>query len=98
MSSTIILLLMISPLIGFLVNGIFGKLTRKASGVIACAAILTSLVCSILLFSEVDNNVASGDSAYFDGSLYEWISAGELSVEIGVRIDSLTLVMLLVIT
>ena len=97
MSSTIILLL-ISPLVGFLINGVFGKLLGKVSSVIACVAILISLVCSVLLFSEVNNKAEHGDVSYFDGSLYEWISAGDLSVEIGIRVDSLTLVMLLVIT
>ncbi|MEC9256855.1 MAG: NADH-quinone oxidoreductase subunit L [Candidatus Poribacteria bacterium] len=97
MSSTIILLL-ISPLVGFLINGVFGKLIGKASSVIACVAILISLVCSVLLFSEISSSKANGAISYSDGSLYEWISAGDLSVEIGVRVDSLTLVMLLVIT
>ena len=97
MSSTIILLL-ISPLVGFLINGVFGKLIGKASSVVACVAILISLVCSILLFSEISSSTANGAISYSDGSLYEWISAGDLSVEIGVRVDSLTLVMLLVIT
>ena len=65
---------------------------------IACVAILISLVCSVLLFSEISSSKANGAISYSDGSLYEWISAGDLSVAIGIRVDSLTLVMLLVIT
>ena len=41
------------PLIGFLINGFFGKkLSKGLSGAIACLAILASLVVSIGIFTE----------------------------------------------
>ena len=96
MSKNLIIILLISPLIGFLINGLFGKWLKsseKLSGVIACIAVGISFICSLLLFS----NHRGGEP--IKEPLYEWIAgAGDLSVSIGFQVDALTIIMLLVIT
>ncbi len=95
MSVNLIILLLISPLIGFLINGLFGKWLRnaeKVSGWIACFAVLISFVCSIIVFTHVNGG------AVLNQTLYEWIAGESFAFTIGFHVDSLTAVMLLIIT
>ena len=95
MSVNLIILLLISPLIGFLINGLFGKWLRNAeklSGWIACLAVLVSLICSVIVFTHVKGG------AELNQTLYEWIAGESFAFTIGFHVDSLTVVMLLIIT
>ena len=92
MSTTLIVVLLISPLVGFLINGLFGKWLKNAAGWIACLAVFVSLICAVMAFSAV----RGGET--LDQALYEWISGENFSFEVGFRVDQLTAVMLLVIT
>ncbi len=98
MSKELIIVLLISPLVGFLINGLFGKWLKgneKLSGVIGALAVFISLICSIIAFVSVKSgNTLEGQ----DGILYSWISGGGFDVNIGFHVDALTTVMLLVIT
>ena len=119
MSVNLIILLLISPLVGFLINGLFGRWlrnTEKLSGWIACLAVLVSLICSVIVFTHVKGGaelnqtlyqwiaaesheyskteLGSGESAT---PLFEWIT-GNFAFNIGFHVDSLTAVMLLIIT
>lgn len=98
MSKELIIVLLISPLVGFLINGLFGKWLKgneKLSGGIGALAVLVSLVCSIIAFVNVKNgNTLEGQA----GHVYSWIAGGALEVNIGFHVDALTTVMLLVIT
>ena len=100
MSSNLILVLLIAPLVGFLINGLFGKWLKgneKLSGGIGALAVLVSLICSIIAFVTIQND----STATLEGKagiLYSWISGGLLDVNIGFHVDALTTVMLLVIT
>ena len=95
MSKGLIIVLLISPLVGFLINGLFGKWLKgkeKLSGGIGALAVLVSLICSIIAFVSVDRgNTLEGEA----GIVYSWISD---YVSIGFHVDALTTVMLLVIT
>ncbi len=95
MSKLLIIVLLISPLVGFLINGLFGKWLKgneKLSGGIGALAVLVSLICSIIAFVSVDaGNTLEGN----EGFLYDWISG---YISIGFHVDALTTVMLLVIT
>ena len=95
MSVTLIVLLLISPLAGFLINGLFGKWlrnTEKLSGWIACLAVLVSLICSVIVFTYVKGG------AKLNQTLYQWIAGESFAFTIGFHVDSLTAVMLLIIT
>lgn len=98
MSLGLIVVLLISPFAGFLINGLFGKWLKgneQLSGWISVLAVFVSFVCSIVAFTSVRGGVGlSGD----EGVLYEWIKGESFAFNIGFHVDALTTVMLLVIT
>ena len=95
MPQYLITILLISPLVGFLINALFGKWLKgneKLSGGIGALAVLVSLICSIIAFASVNSgNKLEGEA----GIVYSWISD---YISIGYHVDALTTVMLLVIT
>ena len=96
MSKELIVVLLVAPLVGFLINGLFGKWLKgseKLSGWIGTLVVLVSLVCSIIVFASL-----YGGAAPFDETLYEWITGEGFAFNIGFHVDALTAVMLLVIT
>ena len=91
MSKDLITLLLISPLIGFLINGLFGKWLKNVSGWIASLAVLISFIISaFVVFPAVHGG------GELKETLYEWIPIESLNI--GFHVDALTTVMLLVIT
>jgi len=85
------------PLLGVLINGLLGhKLPKKVVGPVACLAVGLSAIVSTLIFFEV---LALPPEARILNDIvsYNWIMAGEFSVDIGFLIDPLSLVMLLVV-
>ena len=98
MSKALIIVLLVSPLVGFLINGLFGKWLKgneKLSGTIGSLAVLVSLICSVIVFVSVQGGTTLEGN---EGVVYQWISGGILKVNIGFHVDALTTVMLLVIT
>ena len=100
MTIELIVVLLVAPLVGFLINGLLGLAENKGlkgneqlSGWIGSLAVLVSLVCSIIAFASLH-----GGAAPFDETLYEWITGESFAFNIGFRVDALTSVMLLVIT
>ena len=96
MSQELIVVLLVAPLVGFLINGLLGKWLKgkeQLSGWIGSLAVLVSLVCSIIAFASLH-----GGAAPLDETLYEWITGESFAFNIGFRVDALTTVMLLVIT
>ena len=96
MSLELIVVLLVAPLVGFLINGLLGKWLKgneKLSGWIGSVAVLISLICSIIAFTSVHSGATP-----FDETLYEWITGETFAFNIGFRVDALTTVMLLVIT
>ena len=96
MSLELIVVLLVAPLVGFLINGLLGKWLKgneKLSGWIGALAVLISLICSIMAFTSVHSGATP-----FDETLYEWITGESFAFNIGFRVDALTTVMLLVIT
>ena len=96
MSLELIVVLLVAPLVGFLINGLLGKWLKgneKLSGWIGALAVLISLICSIIAFTSVHSGATP-----FDETLYEWITGESFAFNIGFRVDALTTVMLLVIT
>jgi NADH-quinone oxidoreductase subunit L len=80
------------PLCGAFILGTLGpKLGRGDVGLIACGAVLASFIAAV---SE-SLLVASGHHLQQPG---DWFTAGTLHVSAGLRVDQLTVVMLLVIT
>ena len=83
------------PLIGFLTAGIFGRfLSVRASEFITTGLLFTSAILSWIGFVRV----AYSDAALFTPVVGNWLSSGSLSVDWALRIDTLTVVMLVVVT
>ncbi len=87
------LLAVFSPLIAFLIAGLFGqKLGHRGCQVVTCSAVILAALCSVGLFLDV----ALGGEAYTT-NLMQWIASGDFTVSWALRIDTLSVVMMCVI-
>ena len=82
------------PFIAFAINGVFGRnYLKKRTGLVANAGVLGALVVTVLLFiTQLDH--AEPQTV----SLWTWAISGDFALDIALRVDALTLVMLLVVT
>jgi NADH-quinone oxidoreductase subunit L len=83
------------PLVGFLLISI-GKsyFSKSLAGIIASAMVFGSFVISLGVFFDVLN----GDGKPTTVTLFEWIATADFHVNIAFLVDSLTCIMLLIIT
>jgi NADH-ubiquinone oxidoreductase chain 5 len=82
------------PLFGFLIAGFFGKkLGSYGSGVITTFCLFCSCLISFIIFYEVG---LEGSPCYLD--LITWINSDLFSISWGFLFDSLTVIMLVVVT
>src|SRR5580765_8499249 len=97
-----LLLIPLLPFVGFLLNASFGRrLSKGASGVVACGAMVMSFAVSVaavvrLLALEPENRAVVQH-------VFTWITAGlpsspSFSVDFALRLDPLSAVMILVVT
>tara|TARA_B100000989_G_scaffold293836_1_gene271827 strand:+ start:9175 stop:11085 length:1911 start_codon:yes stop_codon:yes gene_type:complete len=81
------------PLIGSLITGFFGnKIGSRSSEIIACSFVTISAILSIIIFINVINGYEQ------NLLISSWISSGTLEVNWSIKIDSLSAIMLVVIT
>jgi NADH-quinone oxidoreductase subunit L len=82
------------PLLGFLINGLFGKrLPKPWPGVIGSLAVILSFpLCLLLLWDSTI--VTVGKTFHF----FEWIHVGSFQANFAYHIDPLTIVMLLTVS
>lgn len=87
------------PLIGFLVNG-FGRnvLPKSVIGIIGSGVVLASFLISAAVFADVYGARQAGEAGSFTVPLFEWFSAGPLSVALSFLVDPLSAIMLLIVT
>ncbi|MHB0997306.1 MAG: NADH-quinone oxidoreductase subunit L [Elusimicrobiales bacterium] len=90
--------ILLAPLAGFVLNGLFGKkfLGEKGGGAVGSLAILVSFVFAALSFSDLLN--LPPENRLLRDTLYNWISAGNFVVDAAFRFDPLSAVMALVVT
>src|SRR6476659_6606930 len=82
------------PLLGFLVNGLFGaRLPRRLIAVMGCALRALAFVITVALFMRL----ASGAPAV-EETLYSWVVLASFKVDVALRFDAMTAVMCLVVT
>jgi NADH-quinone oxidoreductase subunit L len=87
-------ILILLPLLGFLINGLFGKsLSKNIAGVIGSGVILGSFIISCLYFFGLVNGAKPIDVKVFD-----WISFGNIHIDFGILIDQLSAIWLMVVT
>ncbi len=81
------------PLIGFLINGFFGKkISKGLSGMVACGSVLASFIVSLLVFFETAHSGAQ------TVTLFSWMQAGALEIPFEFVVDPLSTWFLLIIT
>ena len=83
-------LIPVFPLIGFLINGLFGrKLPKKAIGVIGSGAILLSFLLACVIFFQMNGNPELSEHGVRN-ILFPWISFGDFNVNFAYLFDRLS--------
>src|SRR5690625_4268232 len=97
-STSLYLLIALAPLVGALIVGLFGtgflgrQIGRSAAHIITILGVLISFIGSVVvLFQVLDGHT-------FDGAVYTWSLVGNIQIEIGFLIDTLTALMMVVVT
>ncbi len=86
------------PLFGFLFSGIFSRIlsknfSDKFAQYFSSTLLLSSAACALMVFSDVHQNKINETVA-----LVSWISSGDFSANWSLKLDSLTAIMLVVVT
>lgn len=88
-------LIPIFPLVGFLINALWGKkLSKSVSGIAGSAAVLASFVIALGIFLGSHSESFQPVTV----KLFDWISAGTLNIPFEFLIDQFALMMLLIVT
>ena len=80
------------PLLSAVAIALFTKKNRGLSAGISIGAIVISFLLSAFLFFQYR------DAKQIPDTVLSWVSVGNLSVDIGIKLDSLSLLMLLIVT
>jgi NADH-quinone oxidoreductase subunit L len=92
-----LLLIPLLPFLGFVANAALGRrLSKTASGVLACGAVVASFGVSLVAVWRLVALPPEGRTLV--NSAFDWISSGTFSVPIALRLDPLSAVMVLVVT
>jgi len=99
LSASTLLIVPLAPLAGALLAGVFGTtfggnwIGRRMSHTITILGVLVAFVISAMTLKSV-----AIDGARFNESIYTWMEVGGLKMEVGFLIDSLTAMMMCVVT
>jgi len=99
LSASTLLAVPLAPLAGSLLAGIFGTafggnhFGRRISHSLTILGVLVSFIISAMTLQSV-----AVDGAHFNETLYTWMTVGSLKMEVGFLIDSLTAMMMVVVT
>lgn len=86
------------PLFGFLFSGFFSRILNKNfadkfAQIFSSTLLVTAAICAVITFIDVNNNKTNEIIP-----LINWISSGDFAVNWSIKIDSLTAIMLVVVT
>lgn len=99
LSASTLLAVPLAPLAGALLAGVFGTkfggnwIGRKLSHSLTILGVFIAFVLSALTLQSVVT-----DGAHFNETIYTWMTVGGLKMEVGFLIDSLTAMMMCVVT
>ena len=94
MDNSLVLLLVLTPFVGFLFNVFVGKKAGKTiSGTIGTLAVAISFVMSVYFFMQLSQ---TGKPIVV--KLFDWIQIGQLKIDFGMLLDQLSLLWLLFVT
>ncbi len=93
----LIAILLLSPLVGFLVNGLrFRSSNYLIAGTVATVAVVMSFAASILLFLQLVD--ASPENRHLGVTFFEWMAVDKFKVNAGFLVDQISGIMILIIT
>jgi NADH-quinone oxidoreductase subunit L len=92
---TIYLIIVLAPLVGSLIAGLFGKLIGRSGA--HWVTIVGVGLSSILSMIAYKHHMFDGAEVY-NQALYTWLSSGGIDFEIGFLIDPLSVTMMVVVT
>ncbi|GKS57071.1 NADH-quinone oxidoreductase subunit L [Nitrospira sp.] len=87
-----LILIPMLPFAAFLILGLFGHWIKDRAHLVAVPAVVTSALLSWLVFIEVSGG------RNVEIPLYNWLTSGDLTIELGLYFDRLTVAMLLLVT
>lgn len=94
METVLLLILLLSPLVGFGINLCFGnKLGKTLSGTIANLAVLVSFLISIYFFAGI---LSTGEAIHVN--LFPWLDLRSVSIDFAFVLDQLSILWLLFVT
>ena len=99
LSATTLLAVPLAPLFAAVVTGVFGTklggnlIGRKVSHSLTILGMVLAFVVSVMTLRSV-----VVDGAHFDATIYQWMVVGDLKMEVGFLIDSLTAMMMCVVS
>ena len=89
----LLLAIVLAPLIGAIIAGLF-NVSRTVAHSVTIGAVGLSFIWSVIVFWHI---VIAGNAPYNE-TLYTWLVAGNIRFEIGFLVDSLTALMMVVVT
>src|SRR5690554_3448080 len=94
MTQSLLLAIVLAPLLGSIIAGLFGRsIGRNASHRVAISGVAIAFFLSLWVLKLVVI-----DGATYNQAVYQWSQVGSLSIEVGFMVDSLTAVMMTVVT
>ncbi|MFT7414041.1 MAG: NADH-quinone oxidoreductase subunit L [Methylophagaceae bacterium] len=94
MNQTLLLSIVLAPLFGSIIAGLFGnKVGRVWSHRAAVYGVGIAFVLSVWVLKLV-----AIDGETYNQQVYQWLQAGSLSLEVGFMVDALTAMMMVVVT
>lgn len=94
MTQTLLLTIVLAPLIGSIIAGLFGQqIGRNNAHRITILGVTVAFALSAYVLKLV---LVDGES--YNATVYQWLQAGSLSIEVGFLVDSLTAIMMVVVT
>ena len=95
--NTLLPIIPLAPLAGFLVNFIFaGKLSKRTVSLVACGSVFVSLAISTKLFFDLLSLPV--DERIIKDVWFNWMSAGTFSADFSFVLDPLSAIMVLVVS
>ncbi|WP_348798048.1 NADH-quinone oxidoreductase subunit L [Flavobacterium adhaerens] len=94
MDTNLALILLLTPLLGFLINIFFGKsLGKTVSGIVGTLSIVVSFIVSLSFFSQINQTQQA-----INIDLFNWIQISKFNVSFGFLLDQLSILWLLFVT
>lgn len=94
METSLVLLLLLAPFVGFLSNVFLGKqFGRTGSGVLGTLAVVASFIATVIFFMQVNSTKEA-----INIHLFDWIAMGKFSIGFDILLDQLSLLWLMFVT